>query len=453
MSIDLQRLYEEIRSSFDLGDPDRAAELLLEVPASEIADLFRSLDRDERIELVRRMPAEQAAAVLSEVDDRSLAELFEFLQDREIVDLLDNLPSDDAADLVGYLEEDHADRVIEMLERVDRQDAVELKELLRYPEDSAGGVMAKEYLSIRQDQSLGTVSRALRQLDDRELGSLHYCFVVDARGRLVGRVSLLRLLLSDTRLTAQEIMEPEPIAVGVMEDQEDVANLFLAHDLLSLPVVDPDGRLVGRITVDDAMDVLSEEATEDVARLAGSSAEEVGETSPWRVSRARLPWLVLGLLGQLLAALVLSHFEGTPRDYVVLAMFIPMVMATAGNTGIQTSSIMIRMLVTQEFDKIRASRHVLRELAVGLLNGALLGGLMVVVLWLWKQDIRLGLIIGVSLMTVVLFASLVGTLVPWFCDRLRIDPTLATGPFITTSNDVMGLAAYLTIAHWLLRSA
>lgn len=449
---ELQALLEQITGRLEADDVTGAAALVAELPAAETADVFRSLSTNQRIAILRRLPAEIAAAVLAEVDERSLPGLFELLQDEEIVRLLDTLDSDDAADLVGQLEEDQADRVVRMLDRVDHQDALELSELLRYPEDSAGGVMAKEFLSMRHDQPIGAAVAALRQADDRELGSLHYAFVVDDRSRLVGRIPLLKMLLSDPQQRAEEVMEPDPVSVGVMEDQEEVANLFLRHDLLSLPVTDAAGRLVGRVTVDDAMDVLTEEATEDAARLAGSSAEEVGETSVLRISRARMPWLLLGLAGQLLAAVILSRFEESLQTRVVLTFFIPMVMATGGNTGIQTSTIVIRLLVTQEFDYFRAGRHLVRELTVSLLNGLLLGGAMAIVLLAWKGDLRVGIVIGVAIMTVVMMAATVGSVVPLVLHRLGIDPTVATGPFITTVNDILGISAYLALAHWLLQT-
>jgi magnesium transporter len=451
MNEGLQILFDELRADLDRDSPALAARRLADLASSEVADLFALLATDERILLVRQMPAEQAASVLAEIDDRSLSDVLEILQDREIVELLDTLPSDDAADLVSHLDEEDQDRVIEMLDRVDHQDAVELKELLRYPEDTAGGVMAKEYLSIPEDRAVGTVHEALRTMDESELDSMHFGFVVDGAGRLVGRFSLLRLLLSPLHQTAAAIMDPDPIRAQVTDDQEKVANLFVRHDLVSLPVVDSEDRLIGRITVDDAMDVLEEEATEDVARLAGSSVEEVGSTSVWEISRARLPWLLLGLAGQLLAAVVLSRFEETLKTRVILTFFIPMVMATGGNTGIQTSSIMIRMLVTHDLDRRRAGQHLMREFLVALVIGLTLGGLMVVTLLLWRHEADLGFVIGLSLMSVVLISGMVGSTVPLLCDRFGIDPTLATGPFITTTNDVLGLMVYLAIAHQLLQ--
>lgn len=451
MTEDLQVLYDRVRADLERGDAAAAAARLVEVRPTDIVDLFRSLSTEHCTALVRAMEAEQAAEVLSEIDDRSLVDVLEALQDGEIVEMLDTLPSDDAADLVAYLDEEDQDRVIGQLREIDRQDAVEIEELLRYAEDTAGGLMAKEYLAARENQTVGAVQELLRKVAEEDLSKLHFCFVIDAEGKLVGQVPLLKLMLSAQHRRLREIMDPEPLRATVHDDQEHVANQFLWHDLVSLPIVDERGRLVGRVTVDDAMDVLTEEATEDMARLAGSSAEEVGETSVWRISRARLPWLLLGLLGQIVAALVLSRFEESLRARVILTFFIPMVMATGGNTGIQTSSIMIRALVTHDFDRIRAGRHLARELGVSLLMGALLGLVMVGVLVLWRQDAALGLVIGLSVMSVVVMAALVGSTVPLLCAKVNIDPTLATGPFITTTNDILGLLAYLGIAHYLLQ--
>jgi magnesium transporter len=450
MHDELVTLFDEVKARFDAGESAGAASLLVEQPPSNVAELFRSLDVAEKIILLRHFPAEQAAAVLAEVDDRSLPDLFEILQDEEIVGLLDTLPSDDAADLVGQLQEGREGRVLALLRRVDRQDAIELSELLRYPDDSAGGVMAKEYLSIREDQTLGAAISALRKIEERDLESFHYCYVVDGEGRLIGRVSLWRLLLGESHARAGDIMDRDPVSITVLADQEEVARLILKHDLLSLPVIDVAGRLVGRVTVDDAMEVLVEEATEDAARLAGVDAGEIGETSIFRSSRARLPWLLLGLFGQLMAALLLSHFEAALRARVILTFFIPLIMATGGNTGIQSSTIIIRLLVTHEFDSLRAGRHLLREIAIGLLMGVLLGGIMLGVLTLLNQDLAVGLVVGLALCSVVLIAATIGTTVPLMLHRFKVDPTVATGPFITTFNDLSGLAVYLLLSRWLL---
>ncbi len=444
---DLKPLFDRILERFEADDPDGAARLLSEVTPADAADLLRSFNHEQKVAVLRRLSAETAASILSELDERSLPDLLELLEDKEIVDMLDELDSDDAADVVAQMEEEQAERVVDLLDQVDHQDAIELSELLRYPEDSAGGVMAKEFLSVRRDQTLGSVVAALRKMDEEDLVSHHFAFVVDNQDHLVGQIPLLKLLLADPLARAEEVMTPDPLAVEVMMDQEEVAQLFRKEDLLSLAVVDEQHRLIGRITVDDVIDVMNDEAAEDMARFAGSSEEEIGETSIKLISRARLPWLLLGLGGEMISALVISGYQENLRERVILAFFIPLVMATGGNSGVQTSANLIRALAMGRFDRFRARRHILREISVGILNGLLLGSLLSVILVLTHQDPRVGMVIGASLACVVVVATTVGTIVPLILNALKVDPALATGPFITTSNDVLGLMVYLGLAH------
>ena len=444
---DLKPLFDQILEHFEADDPEGAAQLLSEVTPADAADLLRSFDHEQKVGVLRNLSAEVAASVLSELDERSLPDLLDLLEDKEIVEMLDALDSDDAADVVAQMEDEQAERVVDLLDQVDHQDAIELSELLRYPEDSAGGVMAKEFLSVWNDQTLGSVVAALRKMDEEDLVSHHFAFVVDRENRLVGQIPLLKLLLADPLSRADDVMDPEPMAAGVMMDQEEVAQLFRKQDLLSLAVVDENHRLIGRITVDDVIDVMTDEADEDMARFAGSSEEEIGETSVKLISRARLPWLLLGLGGEMISAMVISGYQENLRERVILAFFIPLVMATGGNSGVQTSANLIRALAVGKFDRFRARRHILREISVGILNGVLLGGLVAVILVLVHQDPRVGMVIGLSLSCVVVVAATVGTIVPLILHALKIDPALATGPFITTSNDVLGLLVYLSLAH------
>ncbi len=444
---DLKSLFEQIVQHIEEDDPQGAARLLAEVTPADAADVLRSFNHEQKVAVLRHLSADTAASILSELDERSLPDLLDLLEDKEIVDMLDELDSDDAADVVAQMEDDQAERVVDLLDQVDHQDALELSELLRYPEDSAGGVMAKEFLSVRRDQTIGSVVAALRKMDEEDLVSHHFAFVVDEQDRLVGQIPLLKLLLADPLARAEEVMTPDPLAVEVMMDQEEVAQLFRKQDLLSLAVVDANHRLIGRITVDDVIDVMTDEAAEDMARFAGSSEEEIGETSVKLISRARLPWLLLGLGGEMISALVISGYQENLRERVILAFFIPLVMATGGNSGVQTSANLIRALAMGRFDRFRARRHILREIGVGILNGFLLGSLVAIILVLTHQDPKVGMVIGLSLACVVLVATTVGTIVPLILHALKIDPALATGPFITTSNDVLGLLVYLGLAH------
>ncbi len=447
---DLQPLFEQILERFEAEDVDGAARLLLDRTPADVADILRGFEHERKVAVLRLLPAEVAAAILTELDERSLPDLLDLLKDQEIVEMLDALDSDDAADVVAHMENDQAVRVVDLLDQVDHQDAVELSELLRYPEDSAGGVMAKEFLSVNQEHTIGKIAEGLRKLGEEELLSHQFVFVVDSSGRLLGQIPVVKVFILDPKAKAAAVMNPEPVSIEVMEDQEKVAQLFARRDLLSMAVVDTNRRLVGRITVDDVIDVMTEEATEDMARFAGSSEEEFGQTSVKAISRARLPWLMMGLLGELLSALVISRFQAGLQVKVILAFFIPLVMATGGNSGVQTSSNLIRALATGNFDRFRARRHIAREVFVGLLNGFLLGGMLVLTLVLFRQDPAVGFVIGLALMCVVVVATSIGTIVPLVLNWMGVDPALATGPFITTSNDVLGLLVYLSLAHKVL---
>jgi magnesium transporter len=266
----------------------------------------------------------------------------------------------------------------------------------------------------------------------------------------VGRLPLIHLLLADRDAPVRGVMEEDPLYVAVDLDQEDVANFFMTHDLISLPVVDAQLRMVGRITADDIMDVLEEEATEDFSRLAGVSVAEFGEQSALRVARTRLPWLLGALGGELGAVMVLSHFEQSLQTMVALAFYIPMIMALAGNVGIQTSSVVVRGLATGEVALYRIGRHVLREIATSLVIGVTVAASLVAVSYWLNHDLYLSMVLGTAMLLVVLMASMVGTGVPLVLNRLGIDPAVATGPFITTSNDLFGLAIYLGLASLML---
>ncbi len=444
---DLEALFQQILERFEADDVAGAARLLLDLTPADVADVLRGFEHERKVAVLRVLPAEVAAAILTELDERSLPDLLDLLKDREIVEMLDELDSDDAADVVAQMEDDQAVRVVDLLDKVDHQDAVELSELLRYPEDSAGGVMAKEFLSAGEGQTIGKIAEGLRRLGEEELLTHQFVFVVDDKGRLLGQIPIVKIFILRPDERASEAMNPNPVSIEVMEDQEKVAQVFRRRDLLSLAVVDANGRLVGRITVDDVIDVMTEEATEDMARFAGSSEDEFGETSVKAISRARLPWLLMGLGGELISALVISRFQSGLQTKVILAFFIPLVMATGGNSGVQTSSNLIRALATGDFDRFRARRHIAREVFVGLLNGFLLGAILVVTLVLFRQDPAVGFVIGLALMCVVVVASSIGTIVPLVLNWAGIDPALATGPFITTSNDVLGLLVYLSLAH------
>jgi len=430
------------------GEDDAVVrELALELAPGDLADVLRPLGVEDTARILRTLPPDPLAEVLSEIDNRSLNTLFNLLETDEIADILEEMPSDEATDVIGELDADQAEEILAAMEEEER---TEVAELLQYPPESAGGLMDKEFTSCTADQTCDDAVAELRCLDEDDLDHTHFVFVVDGQGRLVGRLALNRLILADPGTALVEVMESDPLYVEVTLDQEEVAAFMQRHDLISLPVVDHGLRLLGRITADDVLDVMEEEATEDISRLAGVSVTEFGEQSSIRVARSRLPWLLGALVGQLGAVMVLDHFEQSLEAKVTLAFYIPMIMATAGNIGIQTSSVVVRGLATGEVDYYHLGRHLLRELGTALMTGLAVAVAIGVVSLLVSRDPDLSLVLGLTMLLVILFAAMAGTGIPLALHRVGVDPAVATGPFITTANDVVSMLIYLGLATLLL---
>lgn len=429
------------------GDDDAMRTLALELAPGDLSEVLRPLSVEDTARILRLLPADPLAEVLSEIDNRSLGALFTLLDIDEIADIIEEMPSDDATDVIGELDQEQAEEILAAMEEEERS---EVAELLQYAPETAGGLMGKEFASCPDDQTCAEAVAGLRALDEDDLEETHFVFAVDAAGRLTGRVPLTRLLLADPSARLGEVMETDPRYVTVDLDQEEVANFFKIHDLISLPVVDAQMRLVGRITADDVIEVMEDEATEDISRLAGVSVEEFGEQSSFRVARSRLPWLLGALLGQLGAVVVLDHFEKSLEAKVALAFYIPMIMAMAGNIGIQTSSVVVRGLATGEVDYYHLGRHLLREFGTALMTGLAVALAIAGVSLLVSGDADLSFVLGLTMLLVVLFAAMAGTGIPLALHRAGIDPAVATGPFITTANDVVSMLIYLGLATLLL---
>jgi magnesium transporter len=270
--------------------------------------------------------------------------------------------------------------------------------------------------------------------------------VIDDSGELRGQIAVLDLIIHPGSTPVRELMEPHVISVPVDMDQEEVANLFGKYDEFTLPVVDASNKLVGRITVDDIIDVIEEEASEDIARIAGTTEEELGEPSVVKISRTRLPWLITSLVGQLAAALIMSHFEASLQEMIVLVFFIPLIVGTAGSIGIQAAVVVVREIALGQIDLLRMGRRVVKELQVAIINAVVLSGLLFAAVFAWRRDAGLGLLLFGSLWIVIIAASFIGSSAPLLFHRWRIDPAIATGPFITVCNDIVGLVIYLSLA-------
>ena len=417
------------------------------VLAADIASAARHLDEEELVELLKRLPEEFSADVIVELGEEAREDVLERLTPREIADAVEEMDSDDAADVVSELEDEKAVEVVDLLEEEDRR---EITQLLSYPEDCAGGIMQLEVVSVGDDRTVARAIEKIRELFGEVKEEFYFVYVVDDVWRLVGKVPLARLIMAAPDQTIRSIMDEEIQAVAAETDQEEVAQVMQKYDLPSIPVVDREHHLLGRVTVDDIVDVIHEEAEEDYSRLAGTDEEEFREDSILRKSAIRLPWLVTGLLGGVLSAVVLSRFEASLTKVITLSFFLPVIMAMGGNVAIQSSAVMIRGLATGEVNTKDASRRLLREVGVSIITGVVCAALIFLAAWVWWGDRRLGAVVGGSMLTVILMSTSLGAFVPLTLERLRVDPALATGPFVTTTNDILGILVYLSLASWIL---
>jgi magnesium transporter len=361
------------------------------------------------------------------------------LDNKVITEIVEELDSDDAADLVGDLPAERAKEIIETLKDDVSQ---ELEKLLPYEDDTAGGIMALEYIAVRARMTIEEAINTIREMRE-EVEDLYYLWVVDDFGRLVGMVSLKDLILEVPQVVIRDIMNPEVFSVNVHWDQEEVYHFVKKYDLVVVPVVDDQNRLVGRITHDDILDVVEEEADEDISLMAGVIRQEITEQSPLKISRARLPWLIAGLCGGILAALVINQFESSLKRIIALSFFFPVIMAMGGNTGTQAASVAVRGLATGDISLMHVGRRLITELKVALFNGLICGILLGVIVGVWLRDPGLGVVVAFSICIIILFSGFIGAGVPLALKRFNVDPALATGPFVTTSNDILALLIYL----------
>jgi magnesium transporter len=438
-----QEYVERVRALLEAGDSDALAAFLAEVHPADIADVAQELDGEEQVAVLKLLDTERAAEVLTEIDRHSGQALLQLLTARDVVSLLGEMPSDDAADFMSTLPPETTERVEALMPEAERE---QLQELMEFDEESAGGIMAVEYVAVPE---AATIRDAIHMARDRadDIEDLQKIFVVDGTGVLVGDLGVLDLIVNSRSLPVSEVMNRNVLSVPVDMDQEEVAMLFGKYDVLTLPVIDALGRLVGRITVDDIIDVMEEEASEDIAYIAGTSEEELGEPSVFKVSRTRLPWLITGLVGQICAALVMSRHEASLRTYVVLAFFVPLIVGTAGAIGIQAAVVVVREIALGQIDIKRMGRRLMKELQVAALNGMALGVVLFFIVLAWLHEPGLGLLLWSSLMIVIFVAAFIGASVPLLFQRWRIDPAIATGPFIAVVNDVIGLTIYLSMAR------
>ena len=447
MEQDIGQILGDIEELIKRDAKGHIANLLVDLHPADIADLLENLDEEERNYIFDLLDAKLASNVLPEVVDSVRERILGELDEQRLCRIVDQMKTDDATDIVAELPAQVAERV---LEGIDRGESREVQELLGYDEESAGGVMATEFVAVHQDRTVQEAIEEIRQAAER-VGEIYNVYVVDDEGVLVGVLPLRKLILSEPDTPVSEIMDRDVISVQTDTDQEEVANLVRKYDLVAIPVVDERGRLVGRITIDDIVDIIDEEASEDISKMAGTSDEEIAEESVIRVAGIRFPWILTSLFGGLFSATVLGFFRDTLGSFLPLVFFIPVITAMGGNIGLQSSAIVIRSLAMGDIGVYRIGRRILREARVGILMGLACGVTVGIVAYFWQGKPILGLIVSLSMLCAVTVAATMGAMVPIIFKKLRIDPAIAAGPFVTLSNDIVGLCIYLGLATLLMR--
>ena len=442
MSIDRDAALADLVIAAELGQDERVQAGLPGLHPADIAELLDVLEEAEAKQRVFGfLPTRLTAAVLSFVAPPTQELLTRGLSDAVLGDVIEQLESDDAVDLLAGLSPQRT-RVV--LEHVSADLAAEISQLMRHPEDVAGGLMQTEYIAVGEDARVEQAIETIRTHVD-EVSDLHSVFIINAPGHLVGVLPLRKLILARPSDLVEHIMDRQVISVRVDLDQEAVAQVCQKYDLVSLPVVDAEGKLVGLITVDDVVDVLEEEATEDIYKLANLSREEEVFEPPWRSIRHRLPWLGLNLITTSLSAAVITLFEDTIRALAVAAAFMTIVAAQGGNAGVQTLTVTVRGLALGEVSLNHARRVLFKELSVALGNGLILGGVAGTVAYLWEGSPLLGGVLGLALVVNLVVAALVGSTVPFVLERCGIDPAVASNVFVTACTDMFGFFSFLGI--------
>jgi len=433
------KLIEEVKQFAEQENRQGLKKLIDEMRAADLADLIEHLDPEERLFIINLLEPYGAGEVLVEIETPVQELILKDLDNQAITEIVQVLDSDDAADLVGDLPDD---RAREIIESVGDEVSEELEKLLPYPEDTAGGIMALEFVAVKADASVKDAIDTIREKRE-EVENLYYIWVVDDVGKLVGVISLKDLVLELTDRKISDIMNTEVISVHVDTDQEEVARLVKKYDLVAIPVVGDDHRLVGRITHDDIIDVIEEEADEDISLMAGVIDQEIAEESTLKISRARLPWLILGLLAGIIAAAVINQFEASLERVLALSFFFPVIMAMGGSTGTQAATIVVRGLATGDISLMNIGKRLWMEMRVALVNALVCGMLLGLIVGTWVSDYALGSVVGLALVLIIVNAGVIGSAVPMALKKWNIDPALATGPFVTTSNDILSLLIYL----------
>ena len=434
---------DDLEELVERGDERQLKNFLSLLHPGDLATLFDTLDRDFWPKVVASLDIGQISDLMEELPDHLRDDLAELLRPDQLAGAFEEMASDDAADVITDLPEDLAQAVLESLPAEDRQ---EVETLLRYPEDSAGGLMQMELVSVAEKATVNQAVEAIRA-NVEEVGNLHFVYVVDDDNRLMGALSLEKLILAKPENPIADLVDRDVRAIIPGVDQEEVAQMFKRYDLVSLPVIDGQGKLLGRILHDDIVDVLEEEADEDILRMAGAEEPELVYSGRIiKIASVRLPWLLATVAGGLFSGMLLWQFKISFPDMLALLTFIPVIAAMGGNVGSQSSTIVVRGFATGRVDFNNIGRFVVKELLIGIIMGICCGLAVGLVARLWHANTMMGLTVGLAMSVAIVVSALLGVLFPVLFRLIRIDPAIAAGPLVTTSNDIIGIAIYYGVA-------
>ena len=415
---------------------------------ADLAEIIDELDENQRIYLIKLIDSDKTSDILTELDEDVREKILKTLSPKEIAGEIKEMDSDDAADILDELTDERKEKVISLIK--DDNITENIRELLSYDEDSAGGLMAKELISVYENWSVLKCLREIRKQAEN-ITRVHSIYVLNRKNELIGRLSLKDLITSPSKSTIKQIYIPKVDFVHVDDSGEEVAKIMSKYDLEAIPVVDDQKQLQGRITIDDIVDLIKDEAEEDYLLAAGISNDVEADDSIFELTKARLPWLILGLFGGLGSVFILESYESIMSTKSLRALFFytPLIAAMAGNVGVQSSAIVVQGLANDVIKDSLISR-LFKEISLTILNGIILGGLIILFGLIIEQPIDMSITISVSMILVIIVAALIGTSVPIILDRLGIDPAIATGPFITTGNDIIGILLFFYIAKIIL---
>ncbi len=439
---------EHIRKIIHDNDIDQARKELKDLHPADIAELYQNLDLEEAEFLYKLLDEDTAADVLMELDEDDRRKLLDAMPAEQIAKQIDHLDTDDAVDLIQQLDEEDRDEILSHIDDVEQ--AGDIIDLLKYDEDTAGGLMGTEMIVVNENWSMPECIKQMR-MQAEDMDEIYYVYVVDDDNKLRGVLPLKKLITHPSVSKIKHVMETDPVSVKVDTPIDDVALDFEKYDLVAMPVVDSIGRLLGRITVDDVMDQVRESTERDYQLASGLSSDVDADDSIFAQTKARIPWLLIGIASGILASLILGTFEAKLEAVTALALFIPIIGGTGGNVGVQASAIVVQSLANGTLEIKEFSRQLGKEVLIGLMNATIISSVIFVYNIITLPDeFAVTISVAVSLFIVVMFATILGTVVPLTLEKLHINPALATGPFIQISNDIVGLVIYVQVATYFL---